>query len=66
MRPEGDRKPGKRCGNEGGGPASDSRRTSQLLRLLPSGPDRVHNLLSRKTNGTTIEPQIMPQKPHAG
>ena len=45
----------------GGGPASDSRRTSRLLRLLPSRPDRIHNLLSRETNGATIERVIMPQ-----
>jgi len=46
---------------KGGGPASDSRRTSRLLRLLPSRPDRVHNLLSRETNGAAIERHIMPQ-----
>ena len=40
----------------GGGPASDSRRTSRLLRLLPSRPDRVRNLLSRETNRTATEP----------
>jgi hypothetical protein len=38
-----------------GDPASDSRRTSQLLWLLPSGPDQIHNLSSRETNRVTIE-----------
>jgi len=38
---------------KGGTPAT-SRHTSHTLRLLPSGPDRVHELLLREDQGPII------------
>ena len=39
---------------KGGDPASASRRPNPPLWLLPSGPDQIHGVSSRETNGITM------------
>ena len=43
-----------RCEDLGGNSTSTSRHTSHLLWLLPSGPDQIHKVSLRGTNGVTI------------